>query len=100
MKKLELSQQEKQQKKNVENIVVNFVKDDTFDDLQKNYSFSGGEKNPYAGRIKKQITIRITSSTIDYFKDLGQELDMPYQSLMNMCLTDYAKNKRVPTISL
>ena len=30
-------------------------------------------KNPYANRLKKQITIRLDSSTIEYFKDLAQE---------------------------
>ena len=83
---------------NKETIVVNHIKDDTIDDMLEEYDFSNASPNPYAGHIKKQITIRINSSTIDYFKELAKQLDMPYQSLINLCLTDYAQNKRVPTI--
>ena len=32
------------------------------------YDFSHAKKNPYAKALKKQITINIDSSTIDYFK--------------------------------
>ena len=28
-------------------------------------------KNPYAAALKKQITIRLNSSTIDYFKNMA-----------------------------
>ena len=38
--------------------------------MKKEYDFSKAKRNPYARRLKKQITIRIEEPTIDYFKDL------------------------------
>lgn len=55
-------------------------------------------KNPYASRLKKQITINIDASTIAFFKDLSDEMGIPYQTLINMYLTDCAKNNKKPTV--
>ena len=62
--------------------------------MKDNYDFSKGEKNPYAKRLKKQITIRIEEPTIEYFKDLAEELDLPYQTLINLYLRDCAESHR------
>ena len=51
-------------------------------------------KNPYAKQLKKQITIKIDSTTIRYFKDLSEESGIPYQTLINMYLKDCADHKR------
>ena len=51
-------------------------------------------KNPYARQLKKQVTIKIDISTIDYFKNLSEENGIPYQTLINMYLSDCARNKR------
>jgi uncharacterized protein (DUF4415 family) len=51
-------------------------------------------KNPYAGRLKKQITIRLDENTIEYFKDLAEETGFSYQSLMNLYLRDCAENQK------
>lgn len=51
-------------------------------------------KNPYAKQLKKQITININNATIDYFKSLADETGIPYQTLINLYLTDCAKTKR------
>lgn len=51
-------------------------------------------KNPYASRLKKQITINIDSSTIDYFKALAEKQGIPYQTLINLYLRDCASNQR------
>lgn len=55
-------------------------------------------KNPYASKLKKQITINIDSSTIDFFKDLSSDTGIPYQTLINLYLGDCAKNNKRPTI--
>ncbi len=52
------------------------------------------QPNPYAKRLKKQITININISTIEYFKEQASEVGIPYQTLINMYLTDCAENKR------
>lgn len=63
------------------------------------YDFSHARKNPYAKNLKKQITINIDSSTIDYFKSLAESLGVPYQTLINLYLRDCAANQRQPQIS-
>ena len=51
-------------------------------------------KNPYASRLKKQITINIDGSTIDYFKSMAAADGIPYQTLINLHLRDCADNRR------
>lgn len=51
-------------------------------------------KNPYANRLKKQITIRLDARTIEYFKDLAEETGFSYQSLINLYLRDCAENQK------
>ena len=51
-------------------------------------------KNPYAKALKKQVTINLNNETIDYFKELANETAIPYQTLINMYLTDCAAKKR------
>ncbi len=46
--------------------------------MRKEYDFSKARKNPYAKRLKKQITIRLDEPTVGYFKDLSDELGIPY----------------------
>jgi uncharacterized protein (DUF4415 family) len=53
-----------------------------------------GEKNPYVKRLKQPITIRLDKATVGYFKALGKELGMPYQSLINLYLRDCALNRK------
>jgi predicted DNA binding CopG/RHH family protein len=62
--------------------------------MKKEYDFSNSKKNPYAKRLKKQITIRIEEDTIDYFKNLSEETGIPYQNLMNLYLTDCAHHHK------
>ena len=45
--------------------------------------FSNGIKNPYADRLKKQITIRLDDQVIEYFKNMAEETGMPYQNIIN-----------------
>jgi len=40
--------------------------------MRKHYDFSKSEPNPYAYRLKKQITIRLDEDTIAYFKELAE----------------------------
>ena len=63
------------------------------------YDFSNAQKNPYAKQLKKQITINIDGSTIDYFKALAEKLGMPYQTLINLYLRDCVANQRQPQVS-
>ena len=64
--------------------------------MRANYDFSGmkGERNPYTKRLKQPVTIRLDSTSVQYFKDLAAELGMPYQNLINLYLRDCALNRK------
>ncbi len=66
--------------------------------MRDNYNFSKSIKNPYTRKLKKQITIRLESDTIDYFKQLADETDIPYQKLINLFLSDCAQKRLKPAI--
>jgi predicted DNA binding CopG/RHH family protein len=62
--------------------------------MRDRYDFSKSKPNPYAKRMKKQITIRLDENTIAYFKELAEEKGIPYQSLINLYLRDCAASHR------
>ena len=62
------------------------------------YDFSRSRKNPYAKQLKSQITIRLDTAAVAYFKQMAAELGMPYQNLINLFLRDCAQQKRRPSI--
>lgn len=51
-------------------------------------------KNPYASKLKKPVTIRLSEDVIDYFKVMAEESGVPYQSLINLYLRDCASQHR------
>ena len=50
--------------------------------------------NPYAKRLKKQVTLRIRPDVIEYFRDMAEEKGIPYQSLINLYLQDCMASRR------
>ena len=58
--------------------------------MKNNYDFSKAVKNPYAKRLKRQLTIRLDHETIEYFRKMANELGIPYQTLINMYLRECA----------
>ena len=62
--------------------------------MKKEYDFSKARKNPYARRLKKQITIRLDEPTIEYFKGVAELSGIPYQTLINLYLRDCAATGR------
>ena len=66
--------------------------------MRKEYDFSKARKNPFANKLKKQITIRIDKPTIEYFKELALEMGIPYQQLINLFLRDCALTEKRPRI--
>ena len=38
-------------------------------------------KNPYAAKLKKSVTMRLSEDVIGYFKQMADEKSVPYQSL-------------------
>jgi predicted DNA binding CopG/RHH family protein len=62
--------------------------------MKKEYDFSKARRNPYARRLKKQITIRLDEPTIAYFKGVAELSGVPYQTLINLYLRDCAQKGR------
>ena len=67
--------------------------------MKKEYDFSKARRNPYAKRLKKQVTIRLDETTIEYFKVLAEETGVAYQTLINLYLRDCAAKQRKLTMS-
>ena len=63
--------------------------------MRKEYDFSKmkGRRNPYAKKLKKQVTLRLGVDVIEYFKGLAQETGIPYQNLINLYLRDCAHTR-------
>ena len=67
--------------------------------MRKEYDFSKATRNPYAARLKRQVTIRLDAGTIKYFKDLAAETGIPYQTLINLYLRECAVNRKKLSLS-
>lgn len=62
--------------------------------MREEYDFSQSVPNPYAKKLKKQVTIRLEEDIVDYFRKLSEETEIPYQSLINLYLKDCVKAQR------
>jgi predicted DNA binding CopG/RHH family protein len=68
--------------------------------MRAHYDFSKLKRrgNPYPARLKKAITIRLDVFTISYFKEMAEEVGMPYQNLINLYLRDCAQTRKKITL--
>ena len=64
--------------------------------MKKEYDLARMKKrrNPYASRLKKQVTIRMGTDIIEYFKAMAEETGIPYQNLINLYLRDCVVHQR------
>jgi uncharacterized protein (DUF4415 family) len=69
--------------------------------MKKEYDLSKmkSRKNPYASKLKRQVTIRMGEDVISYFKEMAEETGIPYQSLINLYLRDCVAHNRKPDLS-
>lgn len=69
--------------------------------MKKEYDLSKlkSRKNPYASKLKKQVTIRMSEDVVAYFKAMAEETGIPYQSLINLYLRDCVAHGRKPDLS-
>ena len=67
--------------------------------MRDEYDFSEGIKNPYVKPLKATVTIRLDQETVDYFKSLAEQVNIPYQTLINSYLADCASKKVKPSVS-
>ena len=66
--------------------------------MRDEYDFTNAVRNPYVKPAKTAVTIRLDKATVDYFKGLSEEVNLPYQTLINLFLTDSAAKKVKPSI--
>lgn len=69
--------------------------------MKKEFDFSKmkSRKNPYASKLKRQVTIRMRNDVICYFKAMSEDTGIPYQSLINLYLRDCMARDRRPELS-
>lgn len=67
--------------------------------MRKEYDFSNlKEASPkYLKLLRESVTMRLDVGVINYFKKLAEETGMPYQSLINYILKEYANQEIKPT---
>lgn len=51
-------------------------------------------RNPYAAKLKKLVSMRLSEDVVDYFKGMATEAGVPYQSLINLYLRDCVMKHR------
>lgn len=52
------------------------------------------QRNPYTKVVKKTITIKVNPATLQYFKDMSEEMGVPYQTLMNLYLDECVRERK------
>ena len=64
--------------------------------MRREYDFSNmsDRRNPYARLLKKPVTIRLGADVVEYFKTMAQDMEVPYQNLMNLYLRDCVQSHR------
>ena len=65
-------------------------------DMKAEYDLSKlkSRKNPYASKLKRPVTMRLSEDVVAYFKSMAEEAGVPYQSLINLYLRDCLLNGR------
>ncbi|MBO4461116.1 MAG: antitoxin [Clostridiales bacterium] len=68
--------------------------------MRDNYDIAelNPRKNPYSDKLKRQVTINLKNTTIEYFKKLAEETGIPYQNLIDLYLDDCVKNGVKPDV--
>lgn len=66
--------------------------------MRREYDFAKARKNPYAAKLKRSVTIRLDEHTIAYFKRMAEDLEVPYQTLINLYLRNCAGTRRRLTL--
>jgi predicted DNA binding CopG/RHH family protein len=51
-------------------------------------------RNPYASKLKKPVTMRLSEDVLAYFKNMAADAGVPYQSLINLYLRDCVAQRR------
>jgi uncharacterized protein (DUF4415 family) len=66
--------------------------------MRKQYDFKESVRNPYTKSLKKQVTLRLGTDVIAYFKQLAKETGISYQNLINLYLSDCTHSGKRPAM--
>ena len=58
--------------------------------MREEYDFSKAVRNPYAKRLNTDITVSVSNEAIKYFQQQSEETGIPFQTLINIVLMNYA----------
>ena len=56
-------------------------------------------QNPYASKLKKPVSMRLSEDVVSYFKKMAVDAGVPYQSLINLYLRDCVIKHRKVDVS-
>ena len=62
--------------------------------MRKHYDFSQAKPNPYAKRLKREVTVRLDEGTVDYFEAIAAETGIPARTLINLYLRECAASRK------
>jgi predicted DNA binding CopG/RHH family protein len=67
--------------------------------MKKEYDFSKLKRAEpkYLKHLKEAVTMRLDPHVISYFKEIAEKTGIPYQSLINYVLKDYALHGLEPS---
>ena len=62
--------------------------------MKAEYDLTNAQKNPYAEKLRKPVTMNLDAFAIDYFKREADRTGIPYQRLINLFLVECAREKK------
>jgi len=62
--------------------------------MRKHYDFSQAKPNPYAKRLKREVTVRLDEGTVEYFEAIAAETGIPVRTLINLYLRECAASQK------
>ncbi len=68
--------------------------------MKKEYDFSNGVRGKFFRKKKIQKTIRLDADVLDFFMKMSQDVDIPYQTLINLTLRKFAVEDSELTIKV
>lgn len=66
----------------------------TVETMRKHYDFSQTKPNPYAKRLKRDVTVRFDEGTVAYFEAIAAETRIPARTLINLYLREGAASRK------
>lgn len=66
--------------------------------MRAEYDFSQSVPNPYAQKVKRQVTIGLNEDIVEYLQRLADETNVPYEKLVNLCLRDCIQSQQKLTL--